>query len=330
MGNCLYRVADDNSTRLAFKEEDWREFSEDYYPDYNETDVEAAAPCHSCPLLDYSSLPFFILVSVLGILASGTVLYALLRPLFRWQLYQDRPTLVQLAVGSALFSIVVPILARGLSGALITSLCHLAQLVAYGSAFAQALLIGYHACLGPQLGAGQVPGLRLGITVGLWGVAALLSLPVMLGSDTSQGLCIVTFSGKWEMLRYIHTAACFVIFVLLPLGLLGTKGLKMVLGRAPCPWVDGLWVWFIFWWPQGMALGLDTLVRSRAIVLSTCPVQQALDMLLDVAEALAILHCVATPLLLAWVCYKATHTSPPSLPLPTTQTSHLDTLGGKS
>lgn len=79
-----------------------------------------------------------------------------------------------------------------------------------------------------------------------------------------------------------------------------------------------------------MALGLDSLVRSRAIVLSTCPVQQALDMLLDVAEALAILHCVATPLLLAWVCYKATHTSPPSLPLPTTQTSHLDTLGGKS
>lgn len=323
-------MADDNSTKLAFKEEMWSEFSEDYYPDYNETDVEAAAPCHSCPLLDYSSLPFFILVSVLGILASGTVLYALLRPLFRWQLYQDRPTLVQLAVGSALFSIVVPILARGLSGALITSLCHLAQLVAYGSAFAQALLVGYHACLGPQLGASQVPGLRLGITVGLWGVAALLSLPVMLGSDTSQGLCIVTFSGKWEMLRYIHTAACFVIFVLLPLGLLGTKGLKMVLGRAPYPWVDGLWVWFIFWWPQGMALGLDSLVRSRAIVLSTCPVQQALDMLLDVAEVLAILHCVATPLLLAWVCYKATHTSPPSLPLPTTQTSHLDTLGGKS
>ncbi|KAI4590466.1 hypothetical protein MJG53_001515 [Ovis ammon polii x Ovis aries] len=142
MGNCLYRVADDNSTKLAFKEENWSEFSEDYYPDYNETDVEAAAPCHSCPLLDYSSLPFFILVSVLGILASGTVLYALLRPLFRWQLYQDRPTLVQLAVGSALFSIVVPILARGLSGALITSLCHLAQLVAYSSAFAQALLIG--------------------------------------------------------------------------------------------------------------------------------------------------------------------------------------------
>ncbi|KAI4548800.1 hypothetical protein MG293_001130 [Ovis ammon polii] len=162
MGNCLYRVADDNSTKLAFKEEILNEFSEDYYPDYNETDVEAAAPCHSCPLLDYSSLPFFILVSVLGILASGTVLYALLRPLFRWQLYQDRPTLVQLAVGSALFSIVVPILARGLSGALITSLCHLAQLVAYSSAFAQALLIGAL----QRLYDAWAPG-RL-LTIGLW------------------------------------------------------------------------------------------------------------------------------------------------------------------
>ncbi|XP_006061070.3 atypical chemokine receptor 1 [Bubalus bubalis] len=330
MGNCLNPVADDNSTMLAFKEEFLSDFPEDYYPDYNETDVEAAAPCHSCPLLNYSSLPFFILVSVLGILASGTILYALLRPLFRWQLYQDRSTLVQLAVGSALFSIVVPILARELSGAFITFLCHLAHLVAYGSAFAQALLIGYHACLGPQLGAGQVPGLRLGVTVGLWGVAALLSLPVVLGSDTSQGRCTVTFSGEWETLRYIHAAACFAIFVLLPLGLLGTKGLKMALGRAPCPWFDVLWVWFIFWWPQGMVLGLDSLVRSKAIVVSTCPAQQALDMLLDVAEALAILHCVATPLLLAWVCYQATRTSPPSLPLPTTQTSHLDTLGGKS
>ena len=79
-----------------------------------------------------------------------------------------------------------------------------------------------------------------------------------------------------------------------------------------------------------MVLGFDSLVRSKAIVVSTCPAQQALDMLLDVAEALAILHCVATPLLLAWVCYQATRTSPPSLPLPTTQTSHLDTLGGKS
>ncbi|OWK05029.1 ACKR1 [Cervus elaphus hippelaphus] len=330
MGNCLYPVADDNSTNLALEEGFWSEFLETDYPDYNEADMEAAAPCHSCPLLDYSSLPFFILVSILGILAGGTFLYALLRPLFRWQLYQDRSTLVQLAVGSALFSIVVPILARGLTGAPITALCHLAHLVAYGSAFAQALLIGYHAYLGPQLGAGQVPGLRLGITMGLWGVATLLSLPVTLGSDTSQGLCTVTFSGEWEMLRYIHAAACFAVFVLLPLGLLGAKGLKRALGRVTCSWVDILWVWFIFWWPQGMSLGLDSLVRSRAIVVSTCPAQQALDMLLDVAEALAILHCVATPLLLAWVCHQATHTSPPSLPLSTTQTSHLDTLGGKS
>ncbi|KAB0394723.1 hypothetical protein E2I00_017346 [Balaenoptera physalus] len=242
----------------------------------------------------------------------------------------NRSILVQLAVGSALFSIMVPILARGLSGALITSLCHLAHLVSYGSAFAQALLIGCHACLGPKLGIGHGPGLRLGISVGLWGVAALLSLPITLGSDTSHGLCTVTFSGQWEILRYIHAAACFAIFVLLPLGLLGAKGLKKALGRGPCPWVDILCVWFIFWWPQGMVLGLDSLVRSRAMVVSTCLAQQTLDVLLDLAEALAILHCVATPLLLAQVCYQAIQTSLPSLPLSAAQSSHLDILGCKS
>ncbi|XP_022415141.1 atypical chemokine receptor 1 isoform X1 [Delphinapterus leucas] len=334
MGNCLHpnvlQVADDNSTKLAIEDKIWSEFLETYDADYNFTDVEAAAPCHSCILLDDSSLPFFILASVLGILISGAVLYAFLRPLFPRQVYQNWSILVQLAVGSALFSIMVPILARGLSGALITSLCHLAHLVSYGSAFAQALLIGCHACLGPKLGIGHVPGLRLGISVGLWGVAALLSLPITLGSDTSHGLCTVTFSGEWEILRYIHAAACFAIFILLPLGLLGAKGLKKALGRGPCPWVNILYVWFIFWWPQGMVLGLDSLVRSRAMVVSTCLAQQTLDMLLDLAEALAILHCVATPLLLAQFCYQAIQTSLPSLPLSATQSSHLDILGCKS
>uniref|UniRef100_A0A8C3YKD9 Atypical chemokine receptor 1 n=1 Tax=Catagonus wagneri TaxID=51154 RepID=A0A8C3YKD9_9CETA len=334
MGNCLQPVSvglspPPNST-LAFEEDLWDEFLGAYDVDYNYSNLEAAAPCHSCSLLDYSSLPFFILASVLGTLASGTVLYLLLRPLSRGQLQQDRFVLAQLAVGSALFGIVLPVLARGLSGAAIASLCHLAHLVSHGAAFAQALLIGSHACLGPMLGAGQVPGLRLRITAGLWGGAVLLSLPVTLASDTSHELCTLTFSGNWEILRYIHAASCFAIFVLLPLGLLGAKGLKRVLGGGPCPWVSILWIWFIFWWPQGVMLGLDSLVRSRALLLSSCVAQQALDQLLDLAEALAILHCVATPLLLAWVCYQATHTSLPSLPLSAKESAHLDTLGGKS
>uniref|UniRef100_A0A8D0QEC0 Atypical chemokine receptor 1 n=1 Tax=Sus scrofa TaxID=9823 RepID=A0A8D0QEC0_PIG len=333
MGNCLHpdarQVAGENST-FEFEEEMWGEFLESYSTDYNYTNLEAAAPCHSCSLLDYSSRPFFILASILGTLASGAVLYLLLRPLSRWRLQQDRSVLVQLAVGSALFSIVLPVLTPELSGAAIASLCHLAHLVSYSSAFAQALLIGSQACLGPMLDAGQIPGLRLGITVGLWGGAALLSLPITLASDTSHGFCTPTFSGSWEILRYIHAAACLAIFVLLPLGLLGAKGLKKVLGGGPCPWVNILWVWFIFWWPQGIMLGLDSLVRSRALLLSSCVAQQALDQLLDLAEALAILHCVATPLLLAWVCYQAMHTSPPSLPLSAKESAHLDTLGGKS
>ncbi|XP_069334623.1 atypical chemokine receptor 1 [Eulemur rufifrons] len=336
MGNCLHRVeparSSENYTQLTLDDEFWN------YSDYGndslkgldyDSSLEAAAPCHSCNLLDDSSLPFFILASVLGILASGAVLFALLRPLFHWQLCPGRPILAQLAVGSALFSIVVPILGPGLSSTPSTALCRLGYCVWYGSTFAQALLIVCHACLGPRLGAGQVPGLTLGLTVGLWGVAALLALPITLASGTSHGLCNLRSSKDLKILQFIHTVGCFVVFILLPLSLLCAKGLMKALGRGPGPWVGILWAWFIFWWPYGVLLGLDSLVRFRLMLLPTCLAQQVLDLLLNLAEALAILHCVATPLLLALFCYQATRTSLPSLPLPA-RWSHLDTLGDKS
>ncbi|XP_012517324.1 PREDICTED: atypical chemokine receptor 1 [Propithecus coquereli] len=337
MGNCLHRVESarssaENLTQLTFDDEFWN------YSDYGndslkaldyDSSLEAAAPCHSCNLLDDSSLPFFILASVLGILASGAVLFAFLRPLFHWQLCPGRPILAQLAVGSALFSIVVPILGPGLSSTPSATLCRLGYCVWYGSAFAQALLIACHACLGPRLGAGQFPRLTLGLTVGLWGVAALLALPITLASGTSQGLCTLISSSDLKILQFIHTVGCLVVFVLLPLGLLGTKGLMKALGRGPGPWVGILWAWFIFWWPYGVLLGLDSLVRFRLLLLPTCLAQQVLDLLLNLTEALAILHCVATPLLLALFCYQATRTSLSSLPLPE-RWPHLDTLEDKS
>lgn len=317
---------DNNSSSFIFEDE----FNYSYGPgtdDYSE--IDAAAPCRSCQLLDESSLPFYILASVLGILASAAVLFALLRPLSHRQLCPGRQILLtQIAVGTTLFSITVPILAPGLSGAHNTYLCHLAHLVWYGSAFAQALLVACHACLGPKLDAGQASRLILGLTVGLWGLAILLALPVTLASDTSSGFCFLSSSPG--VLKFLHIASCFAVFVLLPLGLLGAKGLKRVLGRGPCPWVDILWLWFIFWWPCGVFWGLDFLLRSRFLVLSSCLTQQALDLLLHLAEVLAILHCVAMPLLLALFCHRATRRAVPSLALPARRSSPLDTLGGKS
>ncbi|PNJ56934.1 ACKR1 isoform 3, partial [Pongo abelii] len=139
----------ENSSQLDF--EDLWNFSyggNDSFPDVDyDANLEAAAPCHSCNLLDDSALPFFILTSVLGILASSTFLFMLFRPLFRWQLCPGWPVLAQLAVGSALFSIVVPILAPGLGSTRSSALCSLGYCVWYGSAFAQALLLGCHASL---------------------------------------------------------------------------------------------------------------------------------------------------------------------------------------
>ncbi|KAM9243241.1 atypical chemokine receptor 1 [Dugong dugon] len=336
MGNCLYPVqpspsVSNNWTKLNLENYSWEDWDMPYEPlDYNDPSIEAAAPCHSCNLLDDSSLPFFIVASVLGTLASGTVLLALIKPLFHWELCRGRPILIQLAVGSAAFSVVVPILAPGLSSSHSTTLCCLGHWVWYSSAFAQALLIGCRACLGPKLDVFQVSRLTLGLTVGLWGMAALLALPITLASDTSQGLCTLTSSRGLGTLQYMHAAVCFAVFFLLPLGLVGAKGLKKTLGRGPGPWVDILWVWFTFWWLHGVVLGLDSLVRSGVLPLQTCLAQQILDLVLQLAEALAIFHCVAMPLLLALFCHRTSHTSFSSLPLHARQSSHVDTLGGKS
>ncbi|XP_023372189.1 atypical chemokine receptor 1 [Otolemur garnettii] len=324
MGNCLHRVepsllSDENTSEKAFGDISWN------YTDYENIsydNLENAAPCHSCKLLDSSSLPFFILASILGILASTAVLFALFRPLFHWHLCPGRPILAQLAVGSALFSIVVPILGPGLSSTPSTALCRLGYYVWYGSAFAQALLIGCRACLGPKLGAGLVPGLTLGFTVGLWVAATLLALPITLGSGTAYGICTMISSRDLKVLHCIHTAICLVIFVLLPLGLLGAKVLMKAPSRGVGPRVDILWAWFIFWWPHGVLLGLDSLVRFGLWPLPNCVAQRVLDMLLDLAEALAILHCVAAPLLLALLCRQVT--------LPERWSSHPNTLEEKS
>ncbi|XP_008839065.1 atypical chemokine receptor 1 [Nannospalax galili] len=337
MGNCLHRVEssfslDKNRSQGFFENYIWDfsyedntsyEFSEDY-------NVDAAAPCHSCNLLNDSSLPFFIVTSVLGVLASGAVLFALLRPVFHWQICPSWPILAQLAVGSALFSIVVPILAPGINSAHSSALCYLGSWVWYSSAFAQALLIGCHACLNPKLNIGQVPGLTLGLTVGLWGAAALLGLPITLASDVYQGFCTHVSSRGLGALKSTHAVICFIIFTLLPLGFLAAKGMKKALSKGPGPWFNVLWIWFIFWWPHGVVLGFDTLVRSKVLLLPTCLAQQILDMMLQLAEALAILHCVVTPLLLALFFYQATRTSLSSLSLPARQSSHLDTFAGKS
>ncbi|CAO2638462.1 Atypical chemokine receptor 1, partial [Lemmus lemmus] len=297
---------------------------------YDSYTIGAAAPCHSCNLLDNSSLPFFILTSFLGLLASGAVLFAILKPLFHWQICPNWPILAQLAVGSALFSTVVPVLAPGLNRVHSRVLCYLGYWVWYTSAFAQALLIGCYACLNPRLGIGQIRGLTLGLTMGLWGAAALLGLPVTLASDVYDGLCTLASTRALEALKSTHSAIGFTIFTVLPLALLAARGLKKALSKEPGPWVSVLWVWFIFWWPHGMVLIFDALVRSKIVLLQTCLSQNILDVMLHLAEALAILHCVATPLLVALFCYQTTRRSLPSLSLPTRQSSHMDALAGKS
>uniref|UniRef100_A0A8C2MSF0 Atypical chemokine receptor 1 n=1 Tax=Cricetulus griseus TaxID=10029 RepID=A0A8C2MSF0_CRIGR len=136
MGNCLHPVEtsfslDENGSQ--FSSEFWIYSYEDNatYEVMDNFSIGAAAPCYSCNLLDSSSLPFFILTSVLGVLASGTVLFAILKPLSHWQICPSWPILAQLAVGSGLFSFAVPVLAPGLNTAHSTGLCFLGYWIWY-------------------------------------------------------------------------------------------------------------------------------------------------------------------------------------------------------
>ncbi|XP_037067112.1 atypical chemokine receptor 1 isoform X3 [Peromyscus leucopus] len=295
MGNCLHPV--ETSFSLDKNETEWLMDLLNYSYEENDYDfpsnysVGAAAPCRSCNLLDSSSLPFFILTSVLGMLASGAVLFAILKPLFHWQICPSWPVLAQLAVGSALFSMAVPILAPGFNTVHSTGLCYLGYWVWYTSAFAQALLIGCYACLNPRVNIGQIRGLTLGLTVALWGAAGLLGLPVTLASDVYNDLCTLASDKDLEVLKSAHSAICFTIFTVFPLALLAANGLKKALSKESGPWI--------------------------------------LDVMLNLAEVLAVLHCVATPLVLALFCHQTTRRSLVSLSPPARQSSPTDAFAGK-
>ncbi|XP_001379721.2 atypical chemokine receptor 1 [Monodelphis domestica] len=304
MGNCLHRAESgpQNSENWTFSSSEDYDWSLNYTYNYTDDDLNMAAPCRSCVLLDDTSLPFFAITSALGILGGGILLFALLKPLACWNLCPDRTILAQLAGGSTLFSIVLPILAPGWNPALDTVVCCMAHGLWYASAFAQALLVCAYSCLGPELNQSWL----LKLSLAVWSVALLMALPVTLASDVVSGFCILPISNDEWVWPWIHIVACIVIFLILPLGLVQGWAIQRVKGRGSGPWANVLWVWFLFWWLHAIMIGLDALVRTENLSMHTCFAQQTLDFLLQSARILGILHCLATPLLLALFCHRAT------------------------
>ncbi|KAM9001434.1 atypical chemokine receptor 1 [Sarcophilus harrisii] len=305
MGNCLHRAGSklqiSENLTINGLEEEWDALWNDTY-NYTDADLDLAAPCRSCLLLDSSSLPFFALTSALGILAGGALLFVLLKPLVCQHLCPGRAILAQVAGGSTLFSIVLPILAPGLNPTPDIILCSVGHGLWYASAFAQALLLCVHIWLGPKLPQRWL--LKLSLT--LWGLALLMALPVALASDVTTGVCTLSFSPDVWVWCVIHIVVCIAIFFILPLSLVGAWVVQRIRGGRSGPWAKVLWVWFLFWWLHAVVMGSDILVRSDALVIKTCFVQQTLDFLLDSAKILGILHCLVTPLLLALFCHYVT------------------------
>ncbi|XP_074079230.1 atypical chemokine receptor 1 [Macrotis lagotis] len=315
MGNCQNRTESGLQTLENWNFTDWEaDYGNETY-NYTEDDLDLAAPCRYCPLLDSSSLPFFALTSALGMLGGGILLFVLLKPLACWHLRSDRTILAQLAGGSTLFSLVLPILTPGLTPTPGTTLCCLGHGLWYASVFAQALLVCVHACLGPELN----PSWFLKLSLAVWSVALLMALPVTLASDITSGLCILSFSHDVWVWCMIHIVVCIVIFLILPLGLVGGWTVQRVRGGRSRPWANVLWFWFLFWWFHAGVMGYDALIRSEVLEIKECSDQQTLDFLVDSAKILGILHCLVTPFLLALFCHYVTQSpqstySRPSFP----------------
>ncbi|XP_028911322.1 atypical chemokine receptor 1 [Ornithorhynchus anatinus] len=292
MGNCLYSEASlpYNSTQTGSLRVDvddlpmlnysYSEEDEDFYRDL---DLNLVAPCRSCHLLGPSSLPFFALVSALGLLASAALLYALLGgPARRRPPPRARALLVQQAGACALCAAVLPFLAPGPTWP--PALCQPAVGAWYAGAFAQALLVAGGAWPRPDPGRCR-PAV---LSAAAWAGSALLALPAAGSARASPGLCAVRPSGQQPGWAWALAVTCAAAFLLLPLGL----GVGWAVRRARA---DPLWAWFALWAPHGAAVGADVLVRL-GVVLPSCRAQQALDVAGDLAQALAALHCPAAPL----------------------------------
>ncbi|XP_038624383.1 atypical chemokine receptor 1 [Tachyglossus aculeatus] len=305
MGNCLYPLekweaglpsnssqtgslqvdaADLNTLNYSYTEGD-----EDFYDDL---DLNLVAPCRSCHLLGPSSLPFFGLVSALGLLAAAVVLYGLLGgPARRWHLPRARALLVQQAGACALCAAVLPALAPGLGWPL--PLCRPAVGAWYAGAFAQALLVAGGSWLRPEPGRTQL----VALSAAAWTVSVLLALPAAGSARSSPGLCAAQPSSQQPGWGWALAAVCAAAFLLLPLGLGAGWAVRRARGQGHLPRADPLWAWFALWAPHGVAVPVDGLVRLGA-VLPSCRAQQALDVAVDLALGLTALHCLAAPLLL--------------------------------
>ncbi|KAJ8416706.1 hypothetical protein AAFF_G00325840 [Aldrovandia affinis] len=155
---------------------------------------------------------------------------------------------------------------------------------------------------------------------GVWLVAGLLSLPVVVQREAFQPgnqegfVCheklTAELMGEWRVgVRVLRHAIGFFLPLVIMVFCYGCIGATIFHGRSTQKHKAMrviLWVVLAFvvcWLPNNVTVLTDTLMRG-GVVKETCPFRNQLDLALSVTQVLAFLHCAVNPILYAFIGQK--------------------------
>ncbi|NXI95681.1 ACKR1 protein, partial [Psophia crepitans] len=281
---------------------------------YNDSDYSnvtyldyGAAPCHNqyCSVFQRVAPAFLAVTCTAATLGTGALLVALAKWPHAWGWPQSRALVAQLAVGTGLFTALLPPVAVGIGQGwwLGAGLCKLTHLLWYWTLFAQGLLVG--SSISRTIWCRWDPRSQR-LAVAVWAGALVLALPAALTSSTvaaPEASCIHRSVGVLSPVYLLHLALCLCLFLLLPAALLVAT---LAVPQLRAGWKPGIcvsWLFFGLWMPYGVGLAVDFLLHAQ-LLQPTCGTFEHFDYVLGLCEGLGVLHCCLGPaaLLAARLC----------------------------
>ncbi|NXE30059.1 ACKR1 protein, partial [Ardeotis kori] len=269
--------------------------------DSNITLDYTAEPCRNdyCSFFERVAPAFLAAACAAAALGTGTLLVALVKRPHVWGWPQSRALVAQLAVGTGLFTALLPAVAAGIAQGwrLGAGLCRLTHLLWHWSLFAQGLLVASGSC--STVWCRWDPRSRR-LAVAVWAGALLLAVPAAFTGGTvaaEETSCIRRSVGILSPAYLLHLALCLCLFLLLPAALLAAT---LAVPRLRASWEPGSgasWLFFVLWVPYGVGLAMDFLLRT-GLLQPTCDIFQRFDYALGLSEGLGVLHCSLGPVAL--------------------------------
>ncbi|XP_068429127.1 C-X-C chemokine receptor type 2 [Clinocottus analis] len=289
-------------------------------------DDNPPAPC-SVTVPGFNSLGLtvtYVVVFVLSVVGNGVVVYVVC------SMKKGRGStdiyLMQLALADLLFSLTLPFWAvNARSGWIFGNfLCKLLsgfqEVSLYGGVFLLACIsVDRHFAIVRAMRARASRQLLVKVVcVVVWLAAILLSLPVVIqkesinAEDLGRNICYENLTGesadRWRVGMCVlrHTVGFFLPLVVMAVcygWIVATlcrarnqqrhKAIRVILAVVLA--------FVLCWLPYNVTLLVDTLVRGGSLAMETCETRYVVEVMLDVTQVLAFMHCAVNPVLYAFI-----------------------------